>query len=37
MKVSDNEAYAQTLAGMQPKKTESLPPVQFQLGEAMIN
>lgn len=31
-----SETYAAQLAGMQPKPNQSLPPVQFQLGEAMI-
>lgn len=35
--MSDNDAYAARLAGMQPKENSSLPPVQFQLGEAMIS
>lgn len=35
--MSDNEAYAARLASMKPKENSSLPPVQFQLGEAMIS
>lgn len=34
--MSDNQIYAAQIASMQPKRNESLPPVQFQLGEAMI-
>jgi hypothetical protein len=29
--------YAAQIASMQPKRNETLPPVQFQLGEAIIN
>ena len=35
--MSDNDAYAAKLATMKPRENSSLPPVQFQLGEAMIS
>ena len=35
--LSDAEAYAVKLANMAPAENKSMPAVQFQLGEAMIN